>query len=98
MHQALVLDGDAHPNIRSPGQSRRQLGQSLVALSQDLEGVLARLLHHLEHFLYEPLGDTLVEQVTHGVHEDRPWTLPAQRLIEPLRPKAESQAVSERLG
>jgi hypothetical protein len=43
---ALVLDRDAHPYVRGPLKTRCYLGEILMTLGQDLEGVMACLGHH----------------------------------------------------
>ena len=40
VHEAPVLDRHAHPDVRRPGERGGELREPLVALGQDLEGVL----------------------------------------------------------
>jgi hypothetical protein len=82
----LVLDRDAHPDVRRPLEPRRDLDEVFVSLGQDLEGVLARLGHHREDLLDELERDLRVEKVAHRVDEDHSRPPPAQRLLEPVRP------------
>ena len=49
MDEAAILDRDAHPYVRRPGQIRRKLVKAVFALGQDLKCVLLGLNHDLEH-------------------------------------------------
>jgi hypothetical protein len=64
-----------------------------MTLGQDLEGVLAGNSHHLEDPRDVVVGDALVEQVAHRVDEDHPWSLPTQRMLKPIRPQLEREAL-----
>ena len=109
-HPALVLDRHAHPDVLRPRQGGSDLCEPLVALRQDLEGVVAGLGHHGEDLLDELERDVRVEEVAHRVHEDHPRPAPPQRLPKPMRPEPEIEALlvgvvryaapalSERLG
>lgn len=69
MDEAAILDRDAHPCVRRPGQIRRKLGEAVFALGQDLKRVLLGLNHDLEH-ARDVLGrDRLVEEIARAVHE-----------------------------
>ena len=66
------------------------LSKPLVPLRQDLEGVPARLDHHVEDLLQVSERDLLVKEVAHRVDEDEPGPSPTQRGLqsrgpEPLR-------------
>ena len=70
VHEPPVLDRHAHPDVRVPVELGRELGEPVVALRQDLEGVPVGLAHHVEHVLDVVVGDRLVEEVGHRVDED----------------------------
>ena len=61
----LVLDRDPHPHVPWPRQERRKFGESLVALSEDLKGVVLGVAHHREDLLDELERDVRVEEVAH---------------------------------
>src|SRR5947208_15619169 len=59
-----------------------------MSLGQNLEDVLARLGHDVEHFADVIQRHQPVKQVAHAVHEDDPWLAPAKRLVESLGSEA----------
>ncbi len=48
VNEPAVLDAHAHPHVRRPRQRGRELGETLVALGQDLEDVPVGAAHHVE--------------------------------------------------
>jgi len=91
--EAAVLDRHAHPDVARPRQLWRELDQPLVPLGQDLEGVLLRAGHHVEHLGDVLIGDVLVEEVAHRVDEHDARAAPAQRHLQALRPQAQVEAL-----
>lgn len=74
----LRFDTDAHPDIRRPCQERVEFGDMLCTLRENLEAVPVRALHHIEDALDEFEWHILVEQVAHGIDEDRLRLLPCE--------------------
>lgn len=70
-----------------PCQPWCQLREPLVALSEDLKGVLWRLSHNVEDFAHIRLWNALVEKIAHRVDENQTRTLPAERLPETIWPE-----------
>ena len=72
-----------------------ELGQTLVALREDLEGVpIARVPSLRRHSAMKSTGIALVEEVAHRVDEDHPRSRPTQRLVEPLGQSLRSKPCS----
>src|SRR5262249_11267517 len=94
----LVLDRDTHPDVRGPLQPWCDLGEVLVALGQDLEGVLACLSHHREHLLDKLERDLRMEEIAHRVHEDHARPPPAERLLESAWPELKVEALLVRVA
>jgi hypothetical protein len=63
MDESPILDADAHPDVRGPGQLRRKFDETVLALGQNLKDMVVSLLHNLEHFTDENVGNALVEEV-----------------------------------
>src|ERR1700730_13128453 len=97
MHESPILDGDSHPDIRAPRQRWGKFRQPIIPLCQDLEGVLISLPHYLKHLSDELLGDALVKQIAHGVHEDGSRAFPAQWLVEAAWPDTQIEALFIRM-
>lgn len=68
---SVVLDADAHPDVRPPRQIRIEGEQSLGTLREYLEAAPVRLPHDLEHLMHELVRDVLMREIAHGVDEDR---------------------------
>ena len=66
------------------------------SLGQDLVDVPGPFQHHLEHPPHERLGDVLVEEVAHAVHEDLPRLPPAERILQAFRPEPHRERVTTR--
>ena len=64
-----------------------------MALGQHLERVLSARAITSNTSRDELVRDVLVEQVAHRVHEDHPRPAPAQRLLEPLGPQPQVEAL-----
>jgi hypothetical protein len=95
--ESAVLDGHAHPHVRMPVERLRELDEALVALREHLEGMPVCAAHHIEHVGDVLVGDALVEQVRHRIHEHQPRASPAQREAETLRPQLEFKALLVRV-
>ncbi|MDQ5894849.1 MAG: Response regulator [Actinomycetota bacterium] len=93
MNEPTVLDRDAHPNVRMPFEFGCQLSESILSLGKDLEHVMVRLPHHRENLLDVVERNPLMEEIAHRVDEDDPWSLPLQRLVQAVRPKAQIEAL-----
>src|ERR1700722_4471745 len=98
MDEATILDRYSDPNIWMPAQLARKLRQSLVALSENLERVVVRPAHHIKDPLDVVQRHVLVEEITHRVHEDHPWTRPSHRLLQTLRPEAQVEPLLVRVA
>ena len=93
VHEATVLDRYSHPDIRMPGQRAREVREAFMPLCEDLKRMPLGAAHHVEDVLHKLVGDVLVEQVAHRVHEDHPRPLPTQRLVEPFRPEPKVESL-----
>ena len=58
-----------------------------TTLRQYLENMPIRRFHDVEHLVDECCGNSLVEQVTHGIYKDHAWAFPRQWLGKALRPQ-----------
>jgi hypothetical protein len=64
-HPSLVLDGHAHPNIGWPGELRGQRFKAVSAFRKNLELVLLRFSHRLEHGGNEIVPHLWMKQIAH---------------------------------
>jgi len=49
--------------------------------------------HDFEDLKSKRLGNVMMEHVGHRIDEHYPWLTPPQRLIKPLRPKANCERI-----
>src|SRR5690606_1538188 len=74
-----VLDRHALPHVGRPRHAWRQHPQPGTTLREDLEPMPMGATHRLEDLADERLGDFLVKEITHAVHENPSWSPPPER-------------------
>jgi hypothetical protein len=78
----LILNTHPHPHIRRPGQAARKAACAIRSLGQDLERVPWRLRHNPKCSFDQVEWHFIMEEVTHGVHEDSARIAPTARQVE----------------
>ncbi len=93
----LVFDTNTPPDVgctRSLFEFRRKkLLKSVSALGEDLVGVPVRFQHNVCYGFYVVIGNGVLEEVAHAVHENNLGVAPAKRLDEFLRHEPRVEAV-----
>jgi hypothetical protein len=87
-----ILHRHAHPDVRRPREVVGHLGETLGTLSEDLKGVLVGGLHRVEDSGDEIVGDLGVEEVGHGVDEDKTGLAPVERQLDQVFVAADTEA------
>lgn len=90
----LVLDADAHPDVRLPGKLRVEGKQAVGTLGEDLILMPIGAHHDIEDFLDVIVGDFVVEEVAHRVDEDDLGFLPAQWDFEGLGLQRDGKSIA----
>jgi hypothetical protein len=91
---ARRLDTHAHPDVDWPWKAYSHLGQAVGPLRENLESVPVCGDHGVKNLGNEPFRNVLVEQVTHGVHEDSPGLTPSERQPDKIGLERDLEAVS----
>jgi len=87
LRPALILDGDAHPDVLWPRQEGSHSQQAFWPLRQYLESVPTGERHCAEDLSNKRRWHFVVEEIAHRVDEDESRPLPKQRLTDSLRAK-----------
>lgn len=92
----LVLHADTPPDVRlfssKAQRAFQQRRKAISTLGQNLVGMPIRSRHHTRHLDDVFVGNVLVKQVAHGVHENHPGRSPTQWIAELFQHDAQIKA------
>src|SRR6266705_7056016 len=81
-HHLLVFHAYPHPDILGPRQIMRDFQETCTPFGENLKHMVWCLAHGVKDALDKGKWHLFMEQITHGIHEDKTRTPPRERCFD----------------